>query len=366
MNKRLALLFALCFTVSCGESQPKPNSKKIEAPVSKTAEPRKPKSWQEVIPEIISDPVDTEADGSIVKVKIKNAAPWKPDRFELLAIELGKKLYNAQSPFSVVAVQAFGDDQSQLKATVYSVDLVAHLKREISQAELLRRMQLETVETPASVKGKVKAARNEGRLEDALPLLEKWIQLEPDSIAALSLFGNVQRDLKKYWEAIPVYKKIAEAEPASPFAFHNLGFAYDKVGSFEDSLMFYRKALALKPDSTIQLQMAEVSRKNGDLNGALNLIARIKSEQTSSDALLIEGNIQRDLKKYAPARQAYIEAQKLNPADLKILFNLIALDLETKKLEDARQNFLELKSKDPLLAGEFNGISAFQEESLSE
>lgn len=355
----------LIFFFSCGDQSARREPKEPETEVlSESVSPKSPKlSWEDAFKEMFREPYEKKEDGSLLTLKLQNKEPFVPESFDTFLVELGGRLADAETPFKVVILEAAGAEQSIFTARFYLSDLLEFKKGEISQPELLRRLQVEVVETAESLKARVKTARQEGRNQDAEAALLKWTQIEPHSILAWSLLGNVTRDGKKYFDAITAYKKVLEMEPDSPFALKNLAVCAEKIGAFDDSIAFYKKALEGDAQNVLLMQqLADVYRKDGDANAALVWIGKARAIKDSADLWMVEGNVNRGAKKYAKAREAYLKAQKMNPADYRVLFNLLLIDLDTKNFAEAKKKFAELKLKDPRLAEELGGVYVFQEE----
>ncbi|MBI4411008.1 MAG: tetratricopeptide repeat protein [Deltaproteobacteria bacterium] len=360
--------FLLIFNLSCSGDSARQSAPDPEATIAPAQEKEsrssreKPLAWEDSFKEMFREPYEKKEDGSFLSLKLQNKEPFAAQGFDSFVIELGVRLAEAKAPFTAVFLEAVGNEQSIFKARFYLSDVLEYKKGEISQPELLRRFEVEVVETVDSLKAKIKEARKEGLNEDAREALVKWTGLEPYSIPAWSLLGNVTRDLKKYFEAISAYKKVLEMEPNSPFALRNLAVCAEKIGTFDDSIKWYKQALEGDAQNVLLMQqLADVYRKNGDANAAMVWIGRARAIKDSADLWMVEGNINRHVKKYAKAREAYLKAQKMNPADTRILFNLLLIDLDTKNFTEAKKKYADLKLKDPRLAEELGGVYVFQE-----
>lgn len=315
-------------------------------------------TWQSILHEVNYGPYDQQLINGELILSIKNREPFNEISFSNFVTELGGRLAPTHPPFEKVVLSAGGGNQSRFVAVIFLRDVRSYLKKEISQPELVRRFGIKTEETIQSLKEKSISARKEGRLPDAIENLKKWIDKEPRSVLALSLLGNVYRDSKRYWDAIGVYQKLLATNPNNPlFVHHNLGFCFEKTGAFSDAVASYKKALEMEPQNILLMQqLAEVLRKEGKPVEALEWVAKARSLKDSSDLWLIEGNIRRDEKKYKLAREAYLKSQTVNPHDGKALFNLIAVDLETRQLSEAKKKYEELKKKSAALAGQLEKI----------
>lgn len=327
------------------------------------------KKWEIVLREVIYNPssglgvgpYNKEIEGSLLSLKIDNTQPFNNLSFETFLTELATRLLEAKAPFRLLVLQALGSGHTILKANISFLDVASFAKGEISQPELARRFQIEALETVESLKEKALSARKEQKNDIAMEALKQWVEREPQSVLALSLLGNVYRDEKKYWEAITIYKQLALVQP-SMFVFHNLGFTYERVGAYDDAILSYQKALEFDLQNILLMQqLADLLRKNGDVNGALVWLNKAKGVSESADLWLIEGNVYRDAKDYKKAREAYVSAKKLNPDDPRITFNLLLVDLDTRQFSEAKKKYAELKSKAPLLAKLLEGVYLFEE-----
>lgn len=332
------------------------------------------KKWELVLREVIYNPslglgvgpFEKKEEDSILFIKVDNNEPFNNLSFETFLMELAARLLEAKAPFRLLVLQVVGSAQTIFKAKISFVDVARFAKGEISRPELARRFQIEAVETIESLKEKALSARKEQKNNLAMEALKQWVEREPQSVLALSLLGNVYRDEKKYWEAIAVYKQLALVLP-SLFVYHNLGFAYERVGAFDDAIFSYQKALEFDlQNSLLMQQLADVLRKNGDINGALVWLNKSLGIKESADLRLIEGNIYRDAKNYKKAREAYISAKKLNPDDWRITFNLLLVDLDTRQFSEAKKKYAEFKNKAPELARLLEGVFLFQEREPTE
>ncbi len=325
-------------------------------------------SWQTVIEKV--GPYEKVEEGTTLKLQIHNTTPFTELNFNSFLVNLVSRLVEAKVPFQQIDVQALGNEGGKLESKIAMMDVVAYTKGEISQPELIRRLNVQVLDTVDSLKKKVKNAREQGHLEEAQVGLEKWIGMESSSMLALSLLGNVYRDEKKYWEAVSTYQKILLMNTTSRFALMNLGTCYDRLGALDDAVRMYQRTLEVDPNNaTVMTQLAEALRKNGNGVEAETWVQKGLLLGESANLLLVEGNIDRDAKKYKEALDAYDKARKLNPADSKSLFNSILVQLDQKQFAQAQERYVELQSADAVLAKQLSGITALKqapEGSLSE
>lgn len=363
--KSFAILLIILLTACSGGgdlSKKGDSSRPISNTIGSTAPAKESAPWQSALAGMIGAPFEQRHEGDQLVLLIKNASPFDETAFENLVLTVAKKFHGLSSPIRQIRIEALAAGQSLLTAEIGLADVALHLQGKISQPELLRRFQVETVETVDSLKIKVRKARQEGANGDVLGFLGKWMKLESDSLLALSLMGNVYRDEKKYAEAIPFYKKILTFDSRSVFAWRNIGYCYDRMGAYDSARKAYLGALEIEPQNFLLIhQLASVMGKNGEGAKALEWLANAHKIRETVDGWMIEGNILRDMKKYEQAKTAYFKAQKINPADFRILFNLLLVDLDMKKYAEAKKKYAELKMKEPLLAAELKGVEIFED-----
>ena len=95
--------------------------------------------------------------------------------------------------------------------------------------------------------GAAKALRNK-KPDQALKLVTKAVENDPESIAALSLRATIYEKLDKYAEAAADYRKILETLGN----FHQRrGLAHFKAGRIEESIQDFDKYIELKPDAKL-------------------------------------------------------------------------------------------------------------------
>lgn len=346
--KMFPLFFLL---ISC--SHPK---EKEEVPITIPSVKSGGGSWQNQLDQPF--PSVKMEEGNLLKIKLQNPAPFTEDSFTHFLIGLNMRLF----PEKMMAVQfeAGGEGNTFLRASMARADWEAYAKGEISKPEWSRRLGVETVDTLESIRSKTRTARGEGRLDEVSALLLKWLTLEPNSTVALSILGNVYRDEKKWGDAVQVYQKILAADSRSVFALHNLGTVYAEQGAYADSIVNYSKAIELEPaNPVLARQLALSYRQNGDLSSAQTWIAKSLALSETPEARVIEGNILRDGKKFKEAGEVYAKAAVLSPADARVLFNQILIDLDLKNFDEAKKKFKELQAKDPAMAEELKIVSIF-------
>jgi len=86
-----------------------------------------------------------------------------------------------------------------------------------------------------------------GRLEEALIVSRKTVELVPIDPEALSNLGNVLQELGRLEEAEKSYLKTLELKPSFAEVYYNLANVLQELGRLEEAEKSYKKAIKLKP-----------------------------------------------------------------------------------------------------------------------
>ncbi len=88
-----------------------------------------------------------------------------------------------------------------------------------------------------------------GQMTEAIPVLEDWLQRDPDAMAAHNLMGIVQSDLGDFLAAIAHFSHAVRIAPQHGVGWANLGMLLKVTGQMEQALEAYRQAVARSPDN---------------------------------------------------------------------------------------------------------------------
>ncbi|MDX1737667.1 MAG: tetratricopeptide repeat protein, partial [Alphaproteobacteria bacterium] len=87
-----------------------------------------------------------------------------------------------------------------------------------------------------------------GKLEEAIQLLNRAVDLMPDNARFRNLFGFLLRVAKYYDQAKKQLEKAIELDPENAESYNNLGIVCFEQNNIDGALSMYNKALAIKPD----------------------------------------------------------------------------------------------------------------------
>ena len=85
-------------------------------------------------------------------------------------------------------------------------------------------------------------------LAAAKSALLKALEIEPDSVPALSKLGDIFVRENDYPHAIDYYRKAAELQPLLPHTFFNLGYIYADTENYSQAKEMYARVVELEPD----------------------------------------------------------------------------------------------------------------------
>lgn len=118
-----------------------------------------------------------------------------------------------------------------------------------------------------------------GQDEQAVPVLEDALKLEPGSTAAAYQLGLVLQRVNRVQDAIRLLKSVVDAEPNDTDALINLGMALSQAHQAKDGVPFLQRAIALKPDNATAhqdlaaayIQLNQIDDAEAELRIALKL-----------------------------------------------------------------------------------------------
>jgi len=86
-------------------------------------------------------------------------------------------------------------------------------------------------------------------LEQALPLYEKALEIDPDYAKANLAMGLALTKMGRHEESKRYYQRCIELDPTNAQAFNNLGMWFDRSGDLERARISFEKAVELQPGS---------------------------------------------------------------------------------------------------------------------
>ena len=113
-------------------------------------------------------------------------------------------------------------------------------------------------------------AQQMGYLDIAEKLLLKYLAVEPGHVEATNNLACVQRDQKRYGDAIETLRALIAVEPDSPVLWNTLGTVLSDQGDMTTALTFFEEALRHDPGfAKARYNRANARQPLGDAEGAL-------------------------------------------------------------------------------------------------
>jgi predicted TPR repeat methyltransferase len=223
----------------------------------------------------------------------------------------------------------------------------------------------------------------ENQFNEAMPYLQKAIQLQPNNPVLYLHLANVFKNMGLLENSIKVLKQIIELDPNCISAYNNLGIVYFSQGKFTDAIKAYRMAFQKQPDyidAHYNLGLALI--KNHEIEDAVEvyenllkhtpthfaarfhlaciLMQQNKISSAEKHFLIIEENHPHHfetqtnlatcfLKQGAliEAKKHYVNALALSPQDTQVLFNLGVINTQLDNIDNAIQHYQMALQSDP-------------------
>ncbi|HXX86036.1 MAG TPA: tetratricopeptide repeat protein [Casimicrobiaceae bacterium] len=132
------------------------------------------------------------------------------------------------------------------------------------------------------------AAEKLDRLDEVEARLKRLIELKPDNAQALNALGYTLVDrTQRTAEGLKLIEKALALAPADPFILDSMGWAQYRMGNFDDSEKFLRRALADRPDPEIAAHLGEVLWAKGQRDNARE-IWQSQLKETPDNPVLLE------------------------------------------------------------------------------
>ena len=202
------------------------------------------------------------------------------------------------------------------------------------------------------------ALRQSGNIAGAVACYQRALDLRPTHLAAMVELANALHLRGRFLEAAATYRRALDVEPGVAELHNNLGNALRDGGRTDDAVASYHRALAIKPD---------FAEAHSNLGNALRGLGRLEEAAASNlRALAIKpdfaeahnnlGNTLRDLGMLEDALASYGRALALDPHFANAHSNLGNVLRDVGRLDEALVSYgraLEIK---PSLAEAHNNL----------
>jgi tetratricopeptide (TPR) repeat protein len=206
------------------------------------------------------------------------------------------------------------------------------------------------------------ALRLRGDLAGALAHYQRTLELRPDHMAAMVELANSLHFCGRFLEAAATYRRVLNIAPAVAELHNNLGNALKNLGQLTAALASYNRALVINPD------FAEAHSNRGN---ALRGLGRFEEATISCRCALAAkpdfaeahnnlGNALKDLGRLDDALASYRRALELEPSFADAHCNMGNAFRDVGRLQDALASYGRALELEPALAEAYNNLGNVQ------
>lgn len=197
-----------------------------------------------------------------------------------------------------------------------------------------------------------------GQFEDAAPLYERVLRLDPGHAVALFHFGKLQLARHNTAAGVELLRQAAVQRPHDVEVHQSLGIAYKRLGEWGNAAHAFEQALAINPlHGASYFELADLSQTLGRTDAAVNLFLRsINLDPANTEAFRRLGELLYSRENWVGAENCFarvIDTGVLNdqPQALAQLLNKFGIALlRQEKLDLAASIFRQILEIDPTIA----------------
>ena len=171
--------------------------------------------------------------------------------------------------------------------------------------------------------------------------LEKQLEVSPGDLGKRKDLGYLNLQAGRFPEAIRAFELVIEADPASVFAWHNLGLSWNLLGETSAAAHAYREAIQADPHHAPSLSNLAVALANsGRADEAEQYLRQaIEAQPRYVEAYGNLGAILVSFERYDEAVAIYEKAVRIDPDYGPVHYNLAGLFRQAGELELARRHY---------------------------
>ena len=171
---------------------------------------------------------------------------------------------------------------------------------------------------------------------DALKAYKKVLEIDADNEDAMTGLAQVYADLGDTKAAADLLQKVANKDP-NPRSLQNLAGVYEQMKDFSLAAEMYRRALQQQPgNSDLKHLLAQALLFSDQIDESLKVYEDIVEDDPKDEQSLLRiSRIYQQKRNLAKAREAADKAKELDPDNLDIQYNEVAILAAEGKLGDA-------------------------------
>jgi len=244
------------------------------------------------------------------------------------AIQADRDNIEAHKLLTTVYLQVIGRASAQQPPSTETINNAIHEFEEIVRIDPTERQSFLMLGRLYQIKGE---------RDKAADIYKKFLGVEPGSEEGVTALAKLHMDAGNYKEAVELLESFVKQRPDSDSALQTLGEAYSDMQEYAKAAEAYKRASELDPDN-VELKKAEAQALflADDIDSAGKRYEDlIKVEPEDGVARLRLGQIYRRQMKYDLARQNLEKASQAFPDSIEIQFNLVLLDRDQGRLDEA-------------------------------
>jgi len=191
---------------------------------------------------------------------------------------------------------------------------------------------------------------------NAQKYLERVVMAKPETTEAQALLASVYARQRNYSSAVTAYQKVVELDPKRASAHFGLGDVYFKMQRWNEAAGALEKGVAIDNSNAqafFQIGNAyEELRDFAKAGDAYERFLKLNPENAWTGYLRL-GSSRMELQQYDLAVAALQEAQKAQPKDIKVNYNLAMAYRKAGQYDQAEAAFKGLAELDPSSASNY-------------
>jgi tetratricopeptide (TPR) repeat protein/transglutaminase-like putative cysteine protease len=233
--------------------------------------------------------------------------PYSKNPEAARAYDQAREAFQKHDPKAEVASlqHAVAIDPKFTRAWLWLGEIFKFMRRPETAANAYRRA-IDVDQQPVSYKALGFVLMDMNKFEDALPVWQSLLKIQPASVDGLSALGRTFFNLKRYAEASAAIERAITLAPDRPALYVQLGSAYLLAGNSDKSTAAFKKALEIDPRPLWFNDVAyALADANKQLPQALDYAERAVREEEEASAKVLLSDLKKDDLGYTRSLAAY-------------------------------------------------------------
>jgi len=216
--------------------------------------------------------------------KVEGGEEYVPARVREAGV-LGKmnRLEDARKVLHAIKPQT---EDERIQLVIAEAQLLRDAKRPEESYTMLEQALAKTPDNASLLYDTAMAAERTNRVTDMEKHLRRLIELKPDYAHAYNALGYTFADRNtRLPEALQLIEKALQLNPDDPFILDSLGWVYFRMGDLKRARETLERAYAAKPEAEVAIHLAEVMWASGDQSGARKLLREVRTQEPSNELL---------------------------------------------------------------------------------